>query len=74
MIEEGYAYPHHGHSKDAVKASAELAKADQALLDKAAEAEVEAQKVAEAAVAEKYAEQEARHQAEVEARKPRKRT
>lgn len=72
MIEGGYAYPHHGHSKTAAKVSAALAAEDQARLDKNAEAVEAAEEVSQQALAEKQAEQVARHEQEASRRPSRK--
>lgn len=73
MIETGHAEPHHGHHKRAVKESNALADADQALLDEQAEWKKQGEKTAAAALKAKRAARAERHQAELEAKKFRKR-
>lgn len=63
MIAGGYAEAR-GHDKRAVKQAKKLEDADQALLDQAEKDREKAEKVAAAALAEKRARRDARHEAE----------
>lgn len=72
MIAAGYTAPHHGHARAAVRAAAALEAENQRRLDAFAAAEVEAQKTARKAFAQKQAERAARHEAELAARRGRR--
>ena len=74
MVEAGYAEPHHGHDKRAVKAAAALDRENDARLEALAAAEVAAAETAERVLAEKQAERAERHAAELAARRPGRRS